>query len=163
MNYRFEMSKGSRVVSHILVLVGITLLFTACAERTGQQTSAAAVEGRLIVSDAGICQDVKSGLMWQSGTSKAFNSLEEAEAYVKSLNVGGYADWRLPSVNELYGLYMTFDLHENGGCKMEVEGTYWSDEADLEGRVGTWELDDNCDAERRYIPKQRGQVRAVRI
>ena len=57
---------------------------------------------------------------------------------------------------------MIFDLHDNGDCRLEAEGTYWSDEEDLQGRVGTWELDDNCDAERQYIPKSRGKVRAIR-
>jgi hypothetical protein len=57
---------------------------------------------------------------------------------------------------------MIFDLKQNGNCKLEVEGTYWSDEEDLQGRVGTWELDDNCDPERQYIPKKKGRVRAVR-
>lgn len=150
------------VAGHLLriVIAGLfTTVFAACGA-TAQQGEASGA--RMSAPVAGICQDVKTGLMWQSDTSKAFTSLADAEAYVKQLNLGGYDDWRLPSVTELYGLYMTFDLHENGGCTMKVEGTYWSDEEDLEGRVGTWELDDNCDPERRYIPKQRGQVRAVR-
>jgi hypothetical protein len=156
-------NRGSRL-SYILAVGGFLLLLTSCAGGTAQRTSSSAVaDGRMAVPAPGVCQDTKTGLMWQSDTSKAFNSLAEAEKYVASLTVGGHNDWRLPSVTELYGLYMTFDLHENGPCEMVVEGTYWSDEPDLEGRVGTWELDDNCDPERRYIPKQRGRVRAVRM
>ncbi len=143
----------------ILIAGFLTTVLAACST-TAQQGEASGA--RMISPTAGICKDVETGLMWQSAPSKAFTSLADAEAYVAKLNIGGYDDWRLPSVTELYGLYMTFDLHENGGCKMNVEGTYWSDEEDLEGRVGTWELDDNCDPERRYIPKQRGKVRAVR-
>lgn len=101
--------------------------------------------------------------MWQVGTSKMINSLEDAQNYAANLKDGGYDDWRLPTVSELFDLYMIFDLHQNGTCKLQVEGTYWSDEPDLEGRVGSWELDDNCDPERQYFPKKKGRVRAVRL
>ena len=117
---------------------------------------------RLVALADGVCQDTKTGKVWQTGRSSVIETLEEAEEYASSLNIGGYSDWRLPTVTELYSLYLTFDLHESGACSLEVEGTYWSDEPDLEGRVGAWELDDNCDAERQYIPKKKGYVRAIR-
>lgn len=117
---------------------------------------------RLVAIGDGLCQDTKTGKMWQTGRSGKIDSLDEAKGYASALNAGGYEDWRLPTVAELYNLYMTFDLHQNSTCSLEVEGTYWSDEQDLEGRVGAWELDDNCDPERQYIPKRKGYVRAIR-
>jgi len=117
---------------------------------------------RLLRQGDGICRDVRTGLMWQVEASRTIHSLAEAQAYVRQLRLGGYEDWRLPTISELYDLYTVFDLHLNGECTLEVEGTYWSDEPDMDGRVGTWELDDNCDPERQYIPKKKGRVRAVR-
>ncbi len=133
------------------------LLFSGCAGQSGQQSSA-----RLIAQGNGTCLDTRTGKVWQVGRSRNLNSLDSAKEYTETLDEGGYSDWRLPTVTELFDLYMIFDLHDNGDCTMEAEGTYWSDEPDLEGRVGTWELDDNCDAERQYIPKKKGRVRAIR-
>ncbi len=153
--------RGSIVA--VLGVVVLSLVLSGCGGKNQQDTGFSGNSGaRLVSVGEGICQDTKTGLMWQTEKSRSIKSLEEAQSYTASLTTGGYTDWRMPTVIELYGLYMTFDLHENGDCRMEVEGTYWSDEEDLEGRVGTWELDDNCDPERRYIPKQKGLVRAVR-
>ncbi|WP_457576024.1 Lcl domain-containing protein [Desulfomarina sp.] len=136
------------------------LLFSGCAEQTdlkGHSTS-----DRLIALGDGVCRDTRTGKMWQMDTSRTIRSLEDAQKYAGTMERGGYNDWRLPTVSELYDLYIIFDLHKNGDCEMKVEGNYWSDEPDMDGRVGTWELDDNCDPERQYIPKKKGLVRAVR-
>ncbi len=147
-------------INHLFVGILFLFLLSGCAGHTdskGHGTS-----DRLIALDNGICQDTRTGKMWQMDTSRTIRSLEEAEKYTDALEKGGYTDWRLPTVSELYGLYIIFDLHNNGDCQMKVEGNYWSDEPDMDGRVGTWELDDNCDPERQYIPKKKGLVRAVR-
>ncbi len=154
---------GKSVVATMLGVALLSLVVSGCV---GKNQQGEGFEGndsaRLVSVGEGICQDTKTGLMWQTEASRSIKSLEGAQNYTTSLTTGGYTDWRMPTVIELYDLYTTFDLHENGDCRMKVEGTYWSDEEDLEGRVGTWELDDNCDPERRYIPKQKGLVRAVR-
>lgn len=147
----------------VLVLFLAASLLGGCAGHSGQQKEFSSLSNaRLVAQGNGVCMDTGSGKMWQVGRSKSLTSLESAIEYTSALKDGGYDDWRLPSVTELYELYLIFDLHENGTCELDAEGTYWSDEPDLEGRVGSWELDDNCDAERRYIPKQRGRVRAIR-
>lgn len=158
-----SMSSGKNVLLSVLSTALFTVLLAGCGGGSGQKSILPHLsEPRLTALGDGVCQDTKTGLIWQTGKSKPIKSLAEAQQYTASLGAGGYGDWRLPTVTELYGLYMTFDLNQNGDCQMQVEGTYWSDEPDLEGRVGTWELDDNCDPERQYIPKQKGQVRAVR-
>ncbi len=160
-----EYARGNgNLVRWNMIIVGLFfVLLTGCGGGAGQKgISSLIVDDRLTVPVAGVCQDKETGLMWQIGKSKAFDSLDAAQHYATTLRVGDHDDWRLPTIIELYGLYTTFDLQQNGACQMKVEGIYWSDEPDLEGRVGTWELDDNCDPERQYIPKQRGYVRAVR-
>jgi Protein of unknown function (DUF1566) len=156
------MSSRKNILLTVLSIALFAALLTGCSGGAGQKSSLQISDSRLIMLSDGVCQDTKTGLIWQTGKSKTIKSLAEAQEYTASLEVGGYDDWRLPTIVELYDLYMTFDLHQNGDCKMQVEGIYWSDEPDLEGRVGTWELDDNCDPERQYIPKQKGQIRAVR-
>ncbi len=148
----------------IILVILLSQLVTGCTTHSDQSANAAvSSNARLVDLGNGLCQETQTGKMWQVGSSKTIKSLAEAKSYTENLEEGGYHDWRLPSITELYNLYIIFDLHENGNCKLAAEGTYWSDEADLQGRVGTWELDDNCDAERQYIPKTKGMVRAIRI
>jgi hypothetical protein len=110
----------------------------------------------------GICHDTVSSQMWQTDKSGTFKTYEEAQLYVKNLTLGGYSDWRLPTVNELYDLNYLFDLHLNGTCDFERKGKYWSGEKDGEGMAGSWEMSDQCDPARRYFNKSEGSVRAVR-
>ena len=157
----------TKLLTTLLLTAAIpALLFLGGCAPTANRSQAyksGLIDGqRLVAMGNGVCRDNKTGRMWQVGTSRNLDSLPKAQDYADQLSIGGYDDWRLPTVSELYELYLIFDLHQNGDCRLEVEGTYWSDEPDLQGRVGTWELDDNCDAERQYIPKNRGKVRAVR-
>ncbi len=148
------------------ILAGLVLSFAlaGCSAPSSPQVTGLSLPSGQRLKDLGngACVDIRSGKMWQVEASKTFRSLEQAQAHVDGLMTAGYSDWRLPTVTELYELYMIFDLHQNGDCDFQVDGTYWSDEPDQDGRVGTWELDDNCDPERRYIPKKKGRVRAIR-
>lgn len=152
---------GRTLLKSLTTICLLAVFLSGCASYSDHDGSSAGA--RMIPLGDGVCQDTRTGKMWQVGSSKTLHSLEEAKTYTETLKVGGYDDWRLPTVTELFDLYMIFDLKQNGDCDLQVEGTYWSDEPDLEGRVGTWELDDNCDPERRYIPKTKGRVRAVRL
>lgn len=110
----------------------------------------------------GICQDTVSGQMWQIEKSRMTTSLKDAQEYVRTLNLGGYNDWRLPTVYELYDLNYLFDLFQNGDCVLNREGNYWSGEKDGEGKAGAWAISDQCDPERQYAPGTKGYIRAVR-
>jgi len=156
-NLTIYTGKNTLMISLALLLAAS--LLGGCAGRSEQGSDSNA---RLVAQGDEMCLNTHSGKMWQVEVSNTFTSLDAAMEYASNLKEGGYDDWRLPTVDELYELYLIFDLHENGNCVLKAEGTFWSDEADLEGNVGTWELDDNCDPERRYIPKQKGRVRAIR-
>ena len=137
-------------------VVGFALLAQGCAGTTQKST---------LVFDPGrgTCQDTLHGLTWQAESSSEIATLAEANAYVAKLNrESGYSDWRLPTIYELYDLSYTFDLHQNGDCKLQFEGKYWSGEKDGDGMVGAWEIADQCDPERQYFPGGPGLVRAVR-
>jgi len=147
----------------LLLLVMLALSLSSCADYSNDSADIALFGGtRLTALDDNICQDMKTKKMWLIDRSKRIESLVDAKEYTSSLKTGGYNNWRLPTVAELYELYMLFDLHQNGTCQLQVEGTYWSDEPDNKSRVGAWELDDNYDPERQYIPKKKGYVRAIR-
>lgn len=101
----------------------LALALNGCAGSTEKSTSKNFFSGdRLVAIGNGICQDTKTGKMWQTGRSKKIGSLAEAKGYASALDAGGYEDWRLPTVTELYSLYMTFDLHQNSTCNLQAEG-----------------------------------------
>jgi hypothetical protein len=54
----------------------------------------------------GTITDKASGLMWQKSFSKV--SWANAEAAAKAAKTGGYSDWRVPTIKELYSL-INFD------------------------------------------------------
>jgi len=52
----------------------------------------------------GTVMDNITGLMWQKGDDGIIRNQDEAIAYCRGLELGGYTDWRLPSVRELSSL-----------------------------------------------------------
>ncbi|MEN8257283.1 MAG: DUF1566 domain-containing protein [Thermodesulfobacteriota bacterium] len=119
-------------------------------------------QGRLQDQGNGTCLDSQTGKLWQVAKSKRIKSLEEAGKYIDGIQLAGLSDWRLPTVAELYELFLLFDAHGKGDCRMDFKGNYWSGDTDSKGRVGAWELDGDCHPEREYVPKKAGYVRAIR-
>ena len=54
-----------------------------------------------IDNDDGTVTDTDTGLMWQKATAPGTYTWEQALLYCENLNLGGYRDWRLPTVKEL--------------------------------------------------------------
>ncbi|MGV1099647.1 Lcl domain-containing protein [Thiovibrio sp. JS02] len=131
------------------------LLVAACGSMT-------ATGGKVVDLGNGILQEPHGGRMWQKERSGNFTSYEEAKAYAERLELGGYHDWRLPTIYELYDLHYLFDLHKADAIRIKLEGNYWSGEKDGEGMAGSWEIGDQCEPERKYYPQAKGYVRAVR-
>ncbi len=139
----------------VAAIVCVALIF-----QSGKQAGAA--DAQIVDLGNGIVQEKISGRMWQKDKSKKFSTLDEAEQYVTNLTLGGYEDWRLPTIYELYDLHYLFDLHKSGDVQMDLKGNYWSGEKDGEGMAGSWEIGDQCEPSRKYYKKKSGYVRAVR-
>ncbi|MBF0224148.1 MAG: DUF1566 domain-containing protein [Desulfobacterales bacterium] len=52
----------------------------------------------------GTITDIQSGLTWIKSIPTEKMRFEDAQKYVESLNIGGYNDWRIPTVTELQSL-----------------------------------------------------------
>ena len=52
----------------------------------------------------GTITDTKTRLMWQAVTPIESMSWQDARKYCKSLELAGYRDWRLPTINELISI-----------------------------------------------------------
>jgi hypothetical protein len=75
--------------------------------------------------------DPATHLMWAGKDNGKNLTWEEASHYCSALTLEGYSNWRLPTVNELAGIYdVTQDVggwHVKGGIR--VTGWEWSSEA----------------------------------
>ena len=87
----------------MLGILFVTFL-PACAKQVPLKGTALDEKARFHVSEQGLVTDTQMGLMWAPAPDRDVN-WEQAEEYVKSLKLGGYTDWRLPTLSELKSLY----------------------------------------------------------
>lgn len=62
-------------------------------------------DGRFIAYENGTVLDSKSNLMWAAKGNKNSLDWEGAKSYCDNYRGGGYMDWRMPTKDELAGLY----------------------------------------------------------
>ena len=60
---------------------------------------------RFTYSKEGVVSDTKMNLMWAAKDSGAYTSWANAKFYCENYREGGYTDWRMPTQDELAGLY----------------------------------------------------------
>jgi hypothetical protein len=81
--------------------------------------------------------DPSTGLMWAGKDNGSDVGWTEADAYCSKLQLGGYKGWRLPTLDELQGIYdptisvrtkfdngVTYYVHAKGNLKLT--GWHWS-------------------------------------
>jgi len=62
-------------------------------------------DGRFIAYDNGTVLDTRTNLMWASKDNGSDINWRNAKSYCESYRGGGYTDWRMPTKDELAGLY----------------------------------------------------------
>ena len=62
-------------------------------------------DGRFIAYDNGTVLDTRTNLMWAAKDNGADISWADARSYCENYRAGGYTDWRMPTRDELAGLY----------------------------------------------------------
>lgn len=62
-------------------------------------------DGRFMAYDDGTVLDTKTNLMWAAVDNGKDITWKEAKLYCENYQAGGYTDWRLPTLDELEGLY----------------------------------------------------------
>lgn len=82
-------------------LTGTMTKQSGSANNTGTGASASAGAGTGI--DAGATTTI-SGLMWQKQDDGVKRDWATAGTYCAGLNLGGYSDWRMPTISELKGI-----------------------------------------------------------
>jgi hypothetical protein len=105
--------------------VTVNLLLNGGLARTGTATVEVEIPPRFQVSSSGVISDSETGLEWYVGPDKD-TTWDEADAWVKGLTVDG-GGWRLPSVEELKGLYQQGKGIRNMDTVFVTSGWYvWS-------------------------------------
>jgi hypothetical protein len=103
---------GAAAVGCVLCMVGLAMTGTAFGAG-GQELPCVDQDGTVTAKHM--------GLMWQKATAGPMN-WHDAKTYASGLSLGGHSDWRLPTKDELVGLY-------NSPCKgIMIVGSdlYWS-------------------------------------
>ena len=62
-------------------------------------------DGRFIAYDNGTVLDTRTNLMWAAKDNGSDINWVNAKSYCENYRGGGYTDWRMPTQNELAGLY----------------------------------------------------------
>lgn len=70
----------------------------------GQDAQYVGVTQSLTDNGDGTITDNNTGFMWQQTSEFDRISFDEALEYVENLELGGYDDWRLPTIDELYSI-----------------------------------------------------------
>jgi hypothetical protein len=61
--------------------------------------------------------DPATGLMWAKKDNGSNVTWQQADTYCRSLRLAGYSDWRLPTIDELHGIY---DSSANAPGQMDI-------------------------------------------
>ena len=98
--------------------------------------------GHLVINGDGTVTDISSGLAWQQETASSM-TWEEALSYCENLLLGGYDDWRLPTIKELASIV---DLEK---CSPAIDTTafpdtlssnYWSSTTHAHSTRNPWSI-----------------------
>lgn len=60
---------------------------------------------RFMDSEKGVVLDTKTNLMWAAKDNGSYINLLGMKSYIENYRGGGYTDWRMPTQDELAGLY----------------------------------------------------------
>jgi len=92
----------------------------------------------------GTVTDTSTGLMWQQQAGSSTQTWEQALAYCEGLNLGGYTDWRLPTVKELQSLvdYSRYYPAINTTYFPNAAASwYWSSTSGVDRTASAWGVD----------------------
>jgi hypothetical protein len=80
-------------------------------------------DGRFIAYNDGTVLDTKTNLMWAAEANDATVTTHGAKTFVDNYHAGGYTDWRMPTQDEMLGLYnpdKSIPLMNGGGKPIHV-------------------------------------------
>ncbi|MEE8432186.1 MAG: DUF1566 domain-containing protein [Candidatus Desulfatibia sp.] len=74
-------------------------------QKYGIDANGTGIDGQFYAFDTGVVMDTKTGLMWAAKDNGSDINWRDAKRYCENYTGGGYTDWRMPTIDELAGLY----------------------------------------------------------
>ena len=74
-------------------------------QKYGIDANGTGIDGQFYAFDTGVVMDTKTGLMWAAKDNSSDINWRDAKRYCENYTGGGYTDWRMPTIDELAGLY----------------------------------------------------------
>jgi hypothetical protein len=100
-----QLSRSICILLACALLVWGSAAFAGLVPDTGQSADPTCNPHSYIQPGTGVIKDTVTGLMWQQTTAPGMSdgtySWQQAEDYCENLALGGYDDWRLPTIQEL--------------------------------------------------------------
>jgi hypothetical protein len=96
------MKKTSEAVVAIMV---VAMLAGTCSTAYCATAAEIGRDGRFIAYDDGTVLDTKTKLMWAAKDNGYDINWANATSYCENYRAGGYTEWRMPTLDELEGLY----------------------------------------------------------
>ncbi|MCX5828040.1 MAG: DUF1566 domain-containing protein [Deltaproteobacteria bacterium] len=94
------------VILIVIIVVMVVVTFgNRSADEQKQATPQIQSKSRFIAYNDGTVLDTKTKLMWVVRDNGSGISWKKAESYCVNYRGGGYTDWRMPTLDELKGLY----------------------------------------------------------
>ena len=97
-----------------IIIVISFMILNGCVSVTTVETAR-----NFIAYDNGTVLDTRTNLMWAAKDNGSDINWANAKSYCENYRGDGYTDWRMPTQNELSGLYAS------GAHKNEVKITGW--------------------------------------
>jgi len=92
---------SGRLVTILIVAISVGTIITLNYATAGDKAG----DGRFIAHDNGTVLDTKTNLMWAAKDNEYDIYWDDAKSYCENYRGGGYKDWRMPTKDELAGLY----------------------------------------------------------
>ena len=93
----------------MVAIISVVLLTVICCSKPYTVEHAATVEtardSRFVAYDNGTVLDTRTKLMWSAKDNGSDINWVNAKFYCENYRGGGYKDWRMPTQDELAGLY----------------------------------------------------------
>ena len=83
-----------------IIIVISFMILNGCASVTTVETA-----GNIIAYNNGTVLDTRTNLMWAARDNGSDINWANAKSYCENYRGGGYTDWRMPTQDELAGLY----------------------------------------------------------
>ena len=94
-----------KTLAAMVAIIAVATLIGTFVAAKGAKAAEPAKDGNFIANSNGTVTDTRTKLMWAAKDNDSDINWTDAKAYCRNYRGGGYKDWRMPTQDELAGLY----------------------------------------------------------